>query len=233
MRNGASQSSASSKNYILTSILPAQYRDPQILTPACIPSNASEAAYTGLYSFVIGVIWLSAGAKISENHLEQALKRVNADSHVLDGQSTDSVLKKMERQGYIVKVRERDGGGEETVDYVVGPRGKAEVGERGVAGVVRRVYERSEVQEDELERRLVRSLGDVVIEKNVARDEDANEDRGAENLEAGEEQNPRRGGRRQTRRSSRRGTGQEEEEEEEEEEDEDEAEEDGEEEDEE
>ena len=143
---------------------------------------------------------------------------MNADNYVLDGERTDNVLRKMERQGYIVKVRERDGGGEETVDYIVGPRGKAEVGEKGVAGMVRSVYGKNDLQEDELERRLVRSLGEVVIEKKAARAEEDEEDGRTENGERIEEQNQTRGGRRQTRRSNRRGAGDETEEEEEEEE---------------
>ena len=141
---------------------------------------------------------------------------MNADNYVLNGERTDNVLKKMERQGYIVKVRERDGGGEETVDYIVGPRGKAEVGERGVAGVVRGVYGKNDLQEDELERRLVRSLGEVVIEKKAARAEEVEEEGETENGEGLEEQNQNRGGRRQTRRSTRRGVREEADEEEEE-----------------
>lgn len=90
---------------------------------------------------------------------------MNADNYVLNGEKTEKVFKRMEREGYIVKVRERDGGGEESVDYVVGPRGKAEVGERGVAGVVRKVYGKKDVEADELERKLVRSLGEVALEK--------------------------------------------------------------------
>lgn len=43
-------------------------------------------------------------------------------------------LNYVECEGYVVKVCERDGGGEESIDYVLGPRGKAEIGERGVAG---------------------------------------------------------------------------------------------------
>lgn len=137
---------------------------------------------------------------------------MNADNCVLNGERTDNVLKKMERQAYIVKVKERDGGGEESVDYVVGPRGKAEVGERGVAGVVRRVYGGRDMQKDELERRLVRSLGDVVIERRDVRGEQEQEEEGGgegaeENGDAEEEQSRTRGGRRQPRQNDRRRRG--------------------------
>lgn len=63
-------------------------------------------------------------------------------------------------------------GGEEVIEYMVGPRGKIEVGEKGVAGLVREVYGRpdpatlsntasAEDKEDmeEFENRLRRSLG--------------------------------------------------------------------------
>ena len=120
-----SQNNASSNAYVLTSTLAARYRAPSILVPSRIPSSASEAAYTGLYTFVIALISLSAGGKISENFLERDLEKLNASNYVLNGEKTENVLKRMERQGYIVKVRERDGGGEESVDYVVGKRGKS------------------------------------------------------------------------------------------------------------
>ncbi|KAL8820418.1 MAG: hypothetical protein Q9191_007523 [Dirinaria sp. TL-2023a] len=171
-----SQNNASSNAYVLTSTLASRFRTPSILIPSRIPTSASEAAYTGLYTFVIALISLSAGGKISENFLERDLEKLNASNYVLNGEKTENVLKRMERQGYIVKVRERDGGGEESVDYVVGPRGKAEVGEKGVAGLIRGVYDRRDTDHDELERRLVRSLGDVVIEKKARRAEDEGEE---------------------------------------------------------
>lgn len=121
------------------------------------------------------MISLSPRGAIPEARLERHLKRMNADDYVLNGEKTEKVLKRMEREGYIVKVRERDGGGEESVDYIIGPRGKAEVGERGVADMVRKVYGKKDVEADELEKKLVRSLGDVVIvQKNrrVAVEED-------------------------------------------------------------
>lgn len=96
---------------------------------------------------------------------------MNADDYVLGGEKTEKVLKRMEREGYIVKVIDRDGGGEESIEYVVGPRGKAEVGEIGVAGMVRKVYGKRDIEAEELERRLVRSLGEVVIDKKRRRGE--------------------------------------------------------------
>lgn len=70
---------------------------------------------------------------------------------------TEKLLKRMEKDGYIVKVRDNSTG-EETIDWTVGPRGKTEIGDTGVRGVVKCVY--GEVEDiSELERRLERSLG--------------------------------------------------------------------------
>lgn len=85
---------------------------------------------------------------------------------------TDRLIQRLCKDGYLVRNRETDGG-EEVIEYMVGPRGKIEVGESGVAGLVREVYGRpgpttttGEVrngtqqneEEDEFERRLERSL---------------------------------------------------------------------------
>lgn len=146
---------------------------------------------------------------------------MNADNYVLNGEKTEKILKRMEREGYIVKVRERDGGGEESVDYIVGPRGKAEIGEKGVAGVVRKVYAKKDAEADELEKRLVRSLGEVVIERKSAKTtrEGDGDDDDEEGGERGGEGNGGRGGRRRSGRGSRKSRGRDEPEEEEEEED--------------
>lgn len=160
-----SQSATASSNaYILTSTLPPRFRTPAILPPSRIPSSSTESAYTALYTFIIAIIALSPRGTIPEPRLERHLKRMNADNYVL-GEKTEKVLKRMERENYIVRVPERDGGGEESVEFVVGPRGKAEVGERGVAGLARRVYGKKDAEAEELDRRLVRSLGEVVLEK--------------------------------------------------------------------
>ena len=182
-----SQSSGSSKAWILTSTLPARYRQPKILSPPQIPSTAAESSYVGLTTFVLTLIYLSPSSSIAEARLEKHMKRMNADNYVLSGEKTEKVLKRMEREQYIIKVKERDGGGEESVDYVIGPRGRVEVGERGVAGLVRKVYGKKDAEADELERRLVRSLGDVVIEKRRrVEDDEVGEDEGGEEGETQE-----------------------------------------------
>lgn len=224
-QRSGTQGSSTSKAYILTSTLPARYRKYSVLQPPQIPSTGAEASYIGLTTFILALIYLSASQTISESRLEKHLKRMNADNYVLAGEKTEKVLKRMERENYIVKVRERDGGGEESVEYVIGPRGKVEVGERGVAGLVRGVYGKKDAEADELERRLVRSLGDIVIEKKTRRlgEEEGDIEGGEENegdqAEAGAQEteedeaqqqqqvNGRRGRKKQTPKQTRRSSG--------------------------
>ena len=156
----------SNASYILTTTLPPRYRTPLILSPSSIPTPSSEASYTGFVTFLISLILLSPGQVLSDAQLEKHLRRMNSEDYVpisthSDSQPTETVLKRMIREGYIVKVKERDEtvGGEERVEWIVGPRGRVEVGEKGVAGVVRGVFRKRDGEGEELERRLVRSLG--------------------------------------------------------------------------
>ncbi|KAE8153265.1 MAGE family-domain-containing protein [Aspergillus avenaceus] len=157
--------SATNKSWIVTSTLPAAYRKPEILPPTKAPW---EGTYTGLYSFVVAVILLNGGS-LPEQKLDRYLKRTNADTYTpID--RTDRLIQRLCKDGYIVRLREMDGG-EEVIEYMVGPRGKMEVGPQGVAGLVREVYGRQRAIDDaeptaleseqmkEFELRLARSLG--------------------------------------------------------------------------
>jgi melanoma-associated antigen len=72
--------------------------------------------------------------------------------------STEKLLQKLTKEGYLEKRRDTSSG-EEIIEWAVGPRGKIEVGERGVQGLVRAVYRGSGGDDEELERKLERSLG--------------------------------------------------------------------------
>ena len=206
-QRSGTQGSTTSKAYILTSTLPARYRSANVLRPAQIPSAGAEASYVGLTTFIIALIYLSPSQTMSESRLEKHLHRMNADNYVLAGEKTEKVLKRMEKENYIIKVRERDGGGEESVEYIVGPRGKVEVGERGVAGLVRGVYGKKDAEADELDRRLARSLGDFVIDEKRTRadreegDIDGEQGNGDQAVGAGAEEEDEQ----QQRTNSRRG----------------------------
>ncbi|KAL9111722.1 MAG: hypothetical protein Q9187_007884 [Circinaria calcarea] len=213
---GLSSASASSKAYVLTSTLPSSLRAPSILAPAKAPSTAAEASYVGLYTFIVSVIYLHQSHRCAEGKLESILKKVNADNYVLGGEKTEKVLKRMERENYIVKIREREAGGEETVDWVVGPRGKVEVGEKGVAGLVKGVFGKKDQEMEELESKLERSLGEGTfrrkshgrlegVEEEGAEDDE--EEGGGEVVEVdgdAEEEPERMSGRRTSGRGNRR-----------------------------
>ncbi|KAI9679845.1 MAG: Altered inheritance of mitochondria protein 18 mitochondrial [Caeruleum heppii] len=152
------KTATSSKAYILTSTLGDIYHaDDAILPPPKVPTAQAEATYVGLYTFIISVISLSGGS-IGEAKLERYLKRTNADQYTpLD--KTEKVLQRLCKEGYLVKVKDSSGG-EEVVEYMVGPRGKVEIGEAGVAGLVKKVYgDGGADDEDDLEARIQRSLG--------------------------------------------------------------------------
>ncbi|KAI4093561.1 MAG: hypothetical protein LQ344_002788 [Seirophora lacunosa] len=197
--------SSSSKSYILTSTLAAPLRTPAILPAPAVPTSAAESAYVGLYTFILALIYISPGQSMAESRLEKQLKRMNADNYVLSGEKTEKVLKKMEKEGYILKVRERDGGGEETVDYMVGPRGKAEVGENGVAGLIRKVWGKTRPERVDLERRLVRSLGDGVGSKSGREGPEENEEETQMDEEEGEDEEDHEEGRGVGKRRTARG----------------------------
>ncbi|KAI5283790.1 hypothetical protein KEM52_003225 [Ascosphaera acerosa] len=135
----AERVSTSSKQWVLTTTLPARYRAPAagILRPPLAPTSAAESMYVALYTVAVALVTL-AGGSVSEERLDRYLRRLGAEVHTpLD--RTERVLARMLREGYLVRNRSVDGG-EEVVEYVVGPRGKVEVGVRGVAALAGTVY---------------------------------------------------------------------------------------------
>lgn len=150
------------------------------------------------------------GGTLAEQKLDRYLARTNADVGTpID--RTDKLLQRLCKEGYIIKTREMDGG-EEVIEYLLGPRGKVEVGTEAVAGLVRTVYGKekgdheglTQLQKEELEDfegRLGRSLGITPVTVRpggVGADED-----GDTQVEAnGGHEAPRSTG---PRRSSRRG----------------------------
>lgn len=141
------------------------------MPPSLVLDEAEEAAYIGLCTFIVTVISLSPQASVSDAKLMSYLARVNADDHMPTGKR-DDVLAKMARQGYIFKVTERNEDNE-TVDWRVGPRGKIEIGNKGIQGLVNEVY--GEAPPEDLEKRLRRSLRLEVV-RAADSDEDAEEE---------------------------------------------------------
>lgn len=132
------------------------------LAPSSEDAPDVDSAYIGLYSMVITLILLSGGT-ISEGKLDRFLKRMNA-AETTPVDTTEKVLARMAKDGYIVKIKDTQGG-EELIDYMVGPRGKVEVGNEGAAQLVRTVYG-DDV--DDLDQRLKRSLGVSLHEETEA-----------------------------------------------------------------
>lgn len=152
------------------------------------------------------------GGSLPEQKLDRYLARTNADTYTpID--RTDRLLQRLCKEGYLVRTREMDGG-EELVEYMVGPRGKMEVGTAGVAGLVREVYGvgNTEEQREDFEARLARSLG---IKLPEPREEEEEQNGDVEGEETQRRQSQRRGRTEEEEESE----GEDEDEEEEEEED--------------
>jgi DNA-binding PadR family transcriptional regulator len=160
-QKSTSQGSKTATQWILTSILPNQFRDPAILQPAVAPTGAAEGTYTALYTLLVALIMLG-GVQIPQAKMERYLRRLGLEDRtpVAGSEKTEKLLKRLEKEGYIREIREKAMQGEEDVSYIVGPRGKVEVGRVGVEGLVTAVYgDVDGVEEEELERRIARSLG--------------------------------------------------------------------------
>jgi melanoma-associated antigen len=136
---------------------------------------------------VISLIMLSGG-ELSEQRLRRYLTRLNADHNAVKDK-TDNVLAKMQKQNYIIRKAEKlAGNDEEQVSWLVGPRGKEEVGLDGVAGMVREVYGGSTPA---LEKKISASLG--ISEKDGEAEENGVEiEEGAENRNSGNNSRRRR-----------------------------------------
>ncbi|KAH8597710.1 MAGE family-domain-containing protein [Bisporella sp. PMI_857] len=146
--------STSSSSYILTTILPLEYRTAAIIPPSNVISTIDEASYVALCTMVVSLIALSPQGQCLEAKLLRYLGELNIDENML-GEKTPLMLKRMANQGYIHRVVEKTSD-DETVNYVVGPRGKVEVGNHGTIGLVNEVY--GEAAPNDLEERLRRSL---------------------------------------------------------------------------
>lgn len=168
-----SQPKTGSGSYILCSTLPAAYRNATIIPPSKIPSTDEEATYVAFCVLVVSCIWLNAG-ELSDQKLRRYLVRLNADRNV-SMEKTDVTLKKMERQGYVIKRVDRPPIGqdsEQTVTWHVGTRAKEEIGLDGVIGMVKEVFGDST---PDLDKKLRASLGvreqAGTIEEEVAQEE--------------------------------------------------------------
>lgn len=117
---------------------------------------------------------------------------MNADIN-MPMDKTELTLQKMIKQGYLVKIKENLGG-EETTDWMVGPRGKVEVGNKGVRGLVESVY--GEDAPDDLAERVRSSLG-LDVPKREREDQEVEGGAGQASQAGESNPQPRRSGRRE------------------------------------
>lgn len=141
-------------------MLPEAYRTARIIAPSRIISADDEAAYIGFYTLVISLIRINGG-EMSEAMLKRYLTRLNAETNTFNDTKTEDTLAKLQRQGYLVKSVDKDarqhGEADMATTWYVGPRGKVEVNDESVAGLVREVWG-PEGQGTELEKKLQASL---------------------------------------------------------------------------
>ncbi|KAJ4361882.1 hypothetical protein N0V83_010823 [Neocucurbitaria cava] len=149
--------SKTSSIWVLQTILPEQYRLPEIIGPSRVLEEGEinrEDAYVGLYTMAITLITISGGI-MPEAKLDRQLRRLNADQTTPLG-TKDKTLATMIKDGYIVRIKDSSSG-EETVDYIVGPRGKVEVGRDGVGNLIRAMHG-ERVSAEEVEQQIQRTL---------------------------------------------------------------------------
>lgn len=129
-----------------------------------IPSPEAEATYIGFYTLIVSCICLGGG-ELSDQKLKRYLSRLNADRNVW-ADKTELVLKRMEKQGYVISRVERPPvgqDGENTTTWHVGVRAKEEIGVEGVVGIVEEVYGGPS---PELEKKLKASLGVKILPRS-------------------------------------------------------------------
>ncbi|KAK4507581.1 hypothetical protein PRZ48_001316 [Zasmidium cellare] len=178
-KRAAQKSASQSKgvtSWVLTSILPSKFRDPEIIQPLAAPTAEDESKYTAIYTVLVSLIRLSGGA-LPDAKMDRSLQRLQMEDStpVVDYEKTEKLMKRLEKDGYIVRIKESTGTGEDDVYWMVGPRGKIEIGDDGIRGLTKAVYgeQEDEAAETELERKLDRSLGISERQEQTNREQQA------------------------------------------------------------
>lgn len=112
--------------------------------------------------------------------------------------TTEALLARMVKDQYIYKTTEKTAD-DETIDWRVGPRGKIEIGNKGIQGLVNEVY--ADNAPDDLDKRLQRSLEMETRNVNGNGEEHGDEEEEEEELTVNGDPGPSRA---QSRMRSRR-----------------------------
>ncbi|KAK4634736.1 hypothetical protein CLAFUW4_00346 [Fulvia fulva] len=163
-RRAAAKSQSQSKgatSWIVTSILPSEFRDPAIMSPPAAPTIAEESKYVAVYTMLVAIIMLNGGS-LPDAKMERNLKKlqIGDNTPISEYDKTEKLMKRLEKDGYIVRVKENTGTGEDDIYWIVGSRGKVEVGTDAVRGLASAVFGHPEDEVGaELDKKLKRSLG--------------------------------------------------------------------------
>lgn len=149
---------------------------------------------------ILTLVYLS-GRSLNEATLKRHLRKLGIDERVLvegnkESGKMENILGKMVKEGYLVKLKDEVvPGQDQSHTYVVGPRGKLEIGRGGVEEFVKQIYQGVDGEiDDGFDRKINRAIGK----------EDLANEAGESNPEAGEPKNKRRTG---NARKGQRGRG--------------------------
>ncbi|KAK6516894.1 hypothetical protein TWF506_006778 [Arthrobotrys conoides] len=152
---------AGSKSWQLVSILPDIYRLPILISPQ-LPDDQT---LLGIGSAIVTLVYLS-GSSMGEKVLQRHLRKFGVEDRIpVEGNresgKMENIMGRLVREGYLVKLKDEViPGQEQTYTYVVGPRGKLEVGREGTTRFVKKIYEGVDGEVDEgFERKVNRALG--------------------------------------------------------------------------
>lgn len=177
-----SQAAKAVTTWTLSTTLPNQYRVPLhfdeheqqsgFIQPSSAPTPATEAQYTAIYTTLVALI-LFSGGQLPDAKMERYLRKLHLDDQtpLPEQKKNEQLMKRLEKDGYIYRIKEATGTGEDDVYWVVGPRGRVEVGDEGARGLALAVYDdevQTDEQEAELEQKIQRSLGIAENELSAA-----------------------------------------------------------------
>ncbi|RPA85700.1 MAGE-domain-containing protein [Ascobolus immersus RN42] len=152
----ASGEGSSSKAWILVSTLSEDYR--RAAADILVGGTEKEHAYMTFVTMVVVLIYLN-GRMLQEAQLDSAMETFfnmrPESTHPVLGK-TSRLYEVMEKQGYIMKVKDSSSG-QTNIEYYVGPRAKLEIGEEGAVQFIAQMFPNQEF--DDVKAAFKRSVG--------------------------------------------------------------------------